>query len=155
MELSFLIMQIAIGRTFPGFIILSSSFYKLSTHHSDSLSPKIDTFSIDSNLYNASTCRSLVANKFMLAEPITPERSETTVCRTSNRVLVDAYPRRKESRDKIKLWRIGATRHHYAPNWESCQQGKIWLDISHRLLRLDLNEVIKDVLADIFHCSNA
>src|SRR5947199_5150767 len=116
MELSFLIMQIAIGRTFPGFIMSSSLFYKLSTHHSNGLSPKINTFPIDSNPYNASTCRSLVGNKFMLAEPITPERTETTVRRTSNRVLVDAYSRRKESRNKIELWRIGTTRHHYASN---------------------------------------
>src|SRR5438128_760618 len=128
---------------------------ELAAKNDDRASAEFDTIAIETYAQHAATRRRLVGDEFVFAETLRPERGQTAVRRAGDRILIDARSRRKVAGDKIVFAVRGAAGDDHAAHLNLPQRRVIRFQAAHIVFRVDLDEIVEFVAANVSRTPNA
>ena len=91
----------------------------------------------------------MIGEEFLFPQSLSPIRTEKTMGGTGNGVLVDIDPRSEEAGDKVIGGGFGAAGDDDSAGLDLPEFGKVRVQVSNDILRINLHKIIKPVFADI------
>jgi hypothetical protein len=140
---------VASGSRGSSFAVFHSCHEQLSLSHNHGFAAEHDPISLNLDVNDAPSCRSLIADHRCLAEPLCPIIGQTAVGRSRHRVFVDSGSRCKEARNKVEPRVVAFGSDDDSATFYEAQLLEVRAQAANDRFRCHFHEVVEPALADM------